>query len=102
MTGPKCTAAAFARRPRVPHDAATGMQSEIEYDAIVVGAGAGGLTAACVAAAEGLKTLLVEKSPLVGGTTAVSGGMVWIPANPKMAAAGVEDSVDNEIGRAHV
>ncbi|MGH8708219.1 MAG: FAD-dependent oxidoreductase, partial [Burkholderiales bacterium] len=70
------------------------MQSETEYDAIVVGAGAGGLTAACVAAAEGLKTLLVEKSPLVGGTTAVSGGMVWIPANPKMAAAGAQDSVE--------
>jgi len=71
------------------------MQSENEYDAIVVGAGAGGITAACVAAAEGLKTLLVEKSPVVGGTTAVSGGMVWIPANPKMAAAGIDDSVEN-------
>ena len=71
------------------------MQTEEPYDAIVVGAGAGGLTAACVAAAEGLRTLLVEKSPLVGGTTATSGGMVWIPANPKMAAAGIEDSVDN-------
>ncbi|MDH3318825.1 MAG: FAD-dependent oxidoreductase [Betaproteobacteria bacterium] len=71
------------------------MQADTTYDAIVVGAGAGGLTAACVAAAEGLKTLLVEKSPLVGGTAAVSGGMVWIPANPKMATAGIEDSVDN-------
>ncbi len=65
------------------------------YDAIVVGAGAGGLAAACVAAAEGLKTLLLEKSALVGGTTAISGGMVWIPANPKMAAAGIDDSVAN-------
>ncbi len=71
------------------------MQADEHYDAIVVGAGAGGLTAACVAAAEGLKTLLVEKSPLVGGTTAVSGGMVWLPANSKMAAAGVEDSLEN-------
>jgi succinate dehydrogenase/fumarate reductase flavoprotein subunit len=65
-----------------------------DFDAIVVGAGAAGLTAACVAAAGGLATLLLEKSPLVGGTSAVSGGMVWIPANPKMAAAGIEDSVD--------
>jgi succinate dehydrogenase/fumarate reductase flavoprotein subunit len=71
------------------------MPIENEYDAIVVGAGAGGLSAACVAAAEGLKTLLVEKSSLVGGTSAVSGGMVWIPANPKMAAAGIDDSIDN-------
>jgi len=71
------------------------MHNEQQYDAVVLGAGAGGLAAACVAAAEGLKTLLVEKSPLVGGTTAVSGGMVWIPANPKMAAAGIDDSVEN-------
>lgn len=71
------------------------MQSTDPYDAIVVGAGAGGLSAACVAAAEGLNTLLLEKSLQVGGTTAVSGGMVWLPANPKMAAAGIEDSVEN-------
>jgi len=70
------------------------MPAGAQYDAIVVGSGAGGLAAACVAAAEGLRTLLLEKSPLIGGTTAVSGGMVWIPANPKMAAAGIADSVD--------
>ncbi len=71
------------------------MRFDSQYDAVIVGAGAGGLAAACVAAAEGLRTLLVEKSPLVGGTTAVAGGMAWIPANPKMAAAGIEDSVAN-------
>ena len=70
------------------------MAAGTKYDAIVVGSGAAGLAAACVAAAEGMKTLLLEKSPLVGGTTAVSGGMVWIPANPKMAAAGIADSVE--------
>jgi succinate dehydrogenase/fumarate reductase flavoprotein subunit len=73
----------------------TRMQNDNEYDAVIVGAGAGGLSAACVAAAEGLKTLLVEKSTLVGGTTAVSGGMVWLPANPKMAAAGIADSIED-------
>lgn len=66
-----------------------------EVDVIVLGAGAGGLAAACVAAAEGLETLLVEKSDFVGGTTAVSGGMVWIPANPKMRDAGIDDSIEN-------
>ncbi|MCL4799305.1 MAG: FAD-dependent oxidoreductase [Burkholderiales bacterium] len=71
------------------------MAAAARFDAIVIGAGAAGLAAACVAAAEGMRTLLVEKSPLVGGTTAVSGGMVWIPANPKMAAAGIADSVDD-------
>ena len=70
------------------------MAAGTKYDAIVVGSGAAGLAAACVAAAEGMKTLLLEKSPLVGGTTAVSGGMVWIPANRKMAAAGIADSID--------
>jgi succinate dehydrogenase/fumarate reductase flavoprotein subunit len=65
-----------------------------EFDVIVLGAGAGGLAAACAAAAEGLATLLVEKSDFVGGTTAISGGMVWIPANPKMREAGIEDSIE--------
>lgn len=54
-----------------------------EYDLIVVGAGAGGMTAACVAAREGARTLLLEKTGRVGGTTAISGGMVWVPGNPK-------------------
>lgn len=62
------------------------------YDLIVLGAGAGGMTAAAVAAAKGLSVLLVEKTSMVGGTTAVSGGMVWVPANPRIAEAGVEDS----------
>jgi succinate dehydrogenase/fumarate reductase flavoprotein subunit len=66
-----------------------------EVDVIVLGAGAGGLAAACVAAAEGLQTLLIETSDFVGGTTAISGGMVWIPANPKMHDAGIEDSIDD-------
>lgn len=62
------------------------------YDVVVAGAGAAGMTAAAVAAAEGLSVLLVEKSDRVGGTTAYSGGMVWIPANPKMAEAGLADT----------
>ncbi len=67
------------------------------YDAIVIGAGAGGMTAAAVAAAEGLKVLLVEKTEFVGGTTAWSGGMVWIPANPKMRAIGIADTFDDAL-----
>lgn len=61
------------------------MDAADEYDVIVIGAGAGGMTAACVAACEGSSTLLLEKAPRVGGTTAVSGGMVWVPGNPKFA-----------------
>ncbi len=63
------------------------------YDVIVAGGGAGGMTAAAVAASQGLKVLLVEKTQYVGGTTAWSGGMVWIPANHQMQSAGLSDDV---------
>jgi succinate dehydrogenase/fumarate reductase flavoprotein subunit len=56
------------------------------WDVVVVGAGAGGLTAASVAAADGCSVLLLEQADVVGGTTAISGGMVWIPVNHKAAA----------------
>jgi succinate dehydrogenase/fumarate reductase flavoprotein subunit len=62
------------------------------YDVVVIGAGAGGMTAAAVAAAEGLRVLVIEKTEFVGGTTAWSGGMVWIPANARMKQAGLDDS----------
>ncbi|MBI5719518.1 MAG: FAD-dependent oxidoreductase [Burkholderiales bacterium] len=64
------------------------------FDLIVIGAGAAGLTAAAAAAAEGRRVLLLESSPLVGGTTAISGGMVWVPLNHKMAEAGGPDSLE--------
>jgi succinate dehydrogenase/fumarate reductase flavoprotein subunit len=70
------------------------MSVDERCDVLVIGAGAAGLTAAAVAAAEGRRVLLLECSPFVGGTTAISGGMVWVPANHKMAAAGRPDSVD--------
>ncbi|MDO8399755.1 MAG: FAD-dependent oxidoreductase [Bradyrhizobium sp.] len=62
------------------------------YDVVVIGAGAGGMTAAAVAAAEGLSVLVIEKTEFVGGTTAWSGGMVWIPVNAQMKQAGLPDS----------
>lgn len=63
------------------------MEISDEYDVIVIGAGAGGMTAACVAASRGMSTLLLEKTAQVGGTTAISGGMVWVPGNPKFGEA---------------
>jgi succinate dehydrogenase/fumarate reductase flavoprotein subunit len=65
------------------------------WDVIVVGAGAAGLTAACKAALEGASVLLLEQADVIGGTTAISGGMVWIPANAKMAAIGKPDTLEN-------
>ncbi|MDQ8030440.1 MAG: FAD-dependent oxidoreductase [Bordetella sp.] len=64
-----------------------------DWDVIVVGAGAAGMTAACTAAADGASVLLLEQGSVVGGTTAISGGMVWIPANHKMPSCGREDSL---------
>ncbi len=71
------------------------MPASDAYDVVVIGAGAGGMTAAAVAAAEGLRVLVIEKTEFVGGTTAWSGGMVWIPANAKMKQAGLDDSLSD-------
>ncbi|WP_088146344.1 FAD-dependent oxidoreductase [Achromobacter denitrificans] len=65
-----------------------------EVDALVVGAGAGGMTAALTAHEEGLDVLLVEKTGRVGGSTAISGGALWIPLNAQTEAAGHPDSFD--------
>ncbi|WP_431201963.1 FAD-dependent oxidoreductase [Bradyrhizobium betae] len=73
------------------------MPAHETYDVIVIGAGAGGMTAASVAAAEGLRVLVIEKTAFVGGTTALSGGMIWIPANTKMKEAGLSDSVTDAV-----
>jgi succinate dehydrogenase/fumarate reductase flavoprotein subunit len=71
-----------------------------EYDVIVLGAGAAGMTAACVAASRGARTLLLEKTPRVGGTTAISGGMVWLPGNPKFPLD--ERRADREAARVYL
>ncbi|MDD1533807.1 MULTISPECIES: FAD-dependent oxidoreductase [unclassified Bradyrhizobium] len=73
------------------------MPAHETYDVIVIGAGAGGMTAAAVAAAEGLRVLVIEKTAFAGGTTAWSNGMVWIPANTKMKEAGLSDSVADAV-----
>ncbi|TAL00305.1 MAG: FAD-dependent oxidoreductase [Rhodospirillaceae bacterium] len=67
------------------------------YDVAILGTGAAGLTAAIAAHDGGAKVAIFEKADLVGGTTAWSGGQVWIPNNPHMPAVGVEDSRDNAL-----
>jgi 3-oxosteroid 1-dehydrogenase len=62
-----------------------------EYDVVVLGTGAAGLVAAMAAADQGATVGLFEKSDLVGGTTALSGGVVWLPANKRARAHGVVD-----------
>jgi 3-oxosteroid 1-dehydrogenase len=62
------------------------------YDLIIVGSGAGALVAAVTAKAAGLQPLLIEKTELIGGSTALSGGILWLPNNPLMAREGIADS----------
>jgi succinate dehydrogenase/fumarate reductase flavoprotein subunit len=59
------------------------------YDLVVLGAGAAGLTAAIVSAIEGKRTLLIEKSDQIGGTSALSSGSAWIPNNSYQCRSGV-------------
>src|SRR5207302_2062210 len=65
---------------------------QIEADVVVIGTGGAGLAAALAASHGGAKVVIIEKSNKVGGTTAVSGGVLWIPTNHHMRAAGIADS----------
>lgn len=64
-----------------------------ECDLLIVGSGAAGMAAAITAAHHGLKPVIIEKTPYFGGSTAVSGGAIWIPANPIMREAGMKDDI---------
>ncbi|WP_068268829.1 FAD-binding protein [Aldersonia kunmingensis] len=61
-------------------------------DFVVVGSGCGGLTGALAAADSGLDTLIIEKASVYGGTTALSGGNIWIPNNPTLKREGLADT----------
>ncbi|WP_311269549.1 FAD-binding protein [Sphingobium sp. WCS2017Hpa-17] len=63
-----------------------------EVDVLVVGTGAGAMVAALAASQRGARTLIVEKSGLYGGSSAASGGGVWIPASHSALAQGQQDS----------
>jgi 3-oxosteroid 1-dehydrogenase len=68
---------------------------DYETDLLVIGSGGGGLTAALTAKLEGLESMVLEKTEYYGGSTAISGGGVWIPNNHLMAEVGIEDSLEN-------
>jgi len=62
------------------------------FDIVIVGSGGGALVAALAASAAGLRPVILEKQPVIGGSTAMSGGMLWVPDNPLQRAAGLADS----------
>ena len=68
---------------------------DAEFDFVVAGSGGGGMTAALAADDSGASVLVLEKQALIGGSTCMSGGVVWIPNNPLMQRGGVADSYDD-------
>lgn len=64
------------------------------FDWVVVGSGAGSFASALVMRDAGCSVLILEKTEFAGGTTAKSGGVMWMPANPFMLADGDADSIE--------
>src|SRR5450755_1122180 len=65
---------------------------DAQFDVIVVGSGAAGMTAALAAAQHGLRAVVLEKTDRFGGSTARSGGGIWAPGNEVLRTAGVRDT----------
>ena len=68
------------------------MNGTHQFDVVVVGSGAAGLSAALRAQYLGAKVLVIEKAPVIGGTTAMSGGCIWVPNHHHQSKLGVSDS----------
>lgn len=71
--------------------------STLHCDLLVIGSGAGGLAAAVTAAHLGLKVIVAEKEAQYGGTTAWSGGWMWLPRNPLAVEAGIVEPIDEPL-----
>ncbi|HZU80152.1 MAG TPA: FAD-dependent oxidoreductase, partial [Acidimicrobiales bacterium] len=71
------------------------MTWDATFDLVIVGSGGGGMVGALAAAEAGATVLVLEKQERVGGSTAMSGGVVWMPDNPVMRAAGEVDSYED-------
>lgn len=74
--------------------------SPVDCDVLVIGSGAGGMSAAVTAAFHGMKVIVVEKAEVCGGATSWSGGWAWAPGNPLAKAEGVHE--DKETFRTYL
>ena len=70
---------------------------DYQTDVLVVGSGGAGLVGALVMKEHGFEPLVIEKTAFVGGTTAWSGGGLWIPNNPVSRRAGLQDSFESAL-----
>jgi succinate dehydrogenase/fumarate reductase flavoprotein subunit len=78
-----------------PHREASAKRREADTcDLLVIGSGAGGLSAAVTAAHLGMKVIVAEKDTQFGGTTAWSGGWMWLPRNPLAVEAGIDEPIE--------
>src|ERR1700693_2839816 len=81
----------------MPDDAGGGGTTswDTAADLLLAGSAGGGMVAALAALDSGIEPLIVEKQALIGGSTGMSGGMVWLPNNPLMRAGGIEGSAED-------
>src|SRR5215469_11960699 len=70
-------------------------QWDQSFDVVVVGSGAGGMTAALTAKAAGANVVVIEKAAKFGGSTALSGGGIWAPNNPTLLRRGLGDDPED-------
>lgn len=68
-----------------------------EADVIILGTGAAGMAAALAAHETGAEVLLIERFDRIGGTSAISGGVIWVADNPRMRAEGMADSREDAL-----
>jgi 3-oxosteroid 1-dehydrogenase len=69
------------------------MTASEEYDVVIVGSGGGGMVGALAAHDAGASVLVLEKQPLIGGSTCMSGGILWVPNHPQMKGDSYEDAM---------